>query len=279
MASSEAIAIERIGRADIGAALALSAAAGWNQNAADWAFFVDAGETVGLRDDEGTLVATAAALPYDARVGWISMVLVDAAHRHRGIASRLVERCVASLRAGGRTPVLDATPAGAAVYAGSGFVEGFAFERWERAAAPAPPYRGSAATAIDAAPQVALDRDAAGVERASLWRTVLARPGTRVWQAPAGDGFVLRRAGRRATQVGPIVAADADAALDLLAAALGSIEGAVFIDVPVRCTPVVDELARRGFVRQRSFVRMALGDARAAAARDRVFALAGPEFG
>jgi len=32
-------------------------------------------------------------------------------------------------------------------------------------------------------------------------------------------------------------------------------------------------------VRQRPFVRMALGDARPAAARERVFALAGPEFG
>ena len=42
---------------------------------------------------------------------------------------------------------------------------------------------------------------------------------------------------------------------------------------------VAGALVRRGFVRQRSFVRMALGNVGAAAARDRIFALAGPEFG
>jgi len=301
MAISEALAVERLGQGDVGAGLALSDAAGWNQTADDWAFFIAAGECHGLRDDAGRLVATAAALPYDARIGWVSMVLVDAAHRHRGIATRLVDVCVASLESQGRTPVLDATPAGAAVYARSGFVAGFAFERWERFGAagenqgsaaasgrsdavPAPANAGSSlgANALDAdvaALVSALDRAASGVDRSAFWQAVMARRTTRAWSTPAGDGIAVRRAGRRATQLGPIVAARSSDALDLLAAALADLPGAVFVDVPVHCSEIAHELAQRGFARQRSFVRMARGDERAAAARGRVFALAGPEFG
>src|SRR6476646_7516064 len=170
MASSEALAIERLGPADVAGGLALSDAAGWNQSADDWSFFIAAGAAFGVRDEAGTLIATAAALPYDAATGWISMVLVDAVHRHRGIASQLVDACVASLREAGRIAVLDATPAGAAVYAKSGFVAGFAFERWEGdGAAPMAepvPESGIAPGPLQAETLIALDHSAAGVDRA-----------------------------------------------------------------------------------------------------------------
>jgi GNAT superfamily N-acetyltransferase len=289
MVSSEVVAFERLDPGDVAGGLALSDAAGWNQSADDWSFFIAAGMTFGVRDERRALIATAAALPYDAATGWISMVLVDAAHRHRGIASQLVDLCVASLRERGCTPVLDATPAGAAVYARIGFVAGFAFERWQgdgaagagEAARSDGAHGASAvvAPAAHAAALIDLDRRAGGVDRALLWRSFLARPDTRVWRDAGGEGFALRRAGRRATQVGPVVAAHDDAALDLLAAALAGVAGRIFIDVPVHCPALARELARRGFTRQRSFVRMALGDPRAAAVRERVFALAGPEFG
>jgi GNAT superfamily N-acetyltransferase len=280
MAASEALAIERLGCADVAAGLALSAAAGWNQTADDWLFFLAAGDVRGVRDDNGTVVATAAALPYDDASGWISMVLVDPAHRHRGIASQLVEACVTTLRSAGRTPVLDATPAGAAVYARSGFVAGFAFERWEGEGGGDPDASAASAPAATIASTLsALDRDAGGVDRGALWNSVLARAGTRAILAPGGDGFAVRRAGHRATQVGPIVAASPAAARDLLTQVLDDVGGEVFIDVPARSADIHRELERRGFVRQRPFVRMASGDARAAAERERVFALAGPEFG
>ena len=283
MASSDVLAIEPLALDDVAGGLALSDAAGWNQTADDWAFFIDAGAAFGVRDEAGTLIATAAALPYDAATGWISMVLVDPAHRHRGIASQLVDACVASLLAAGRTPVLDATPAGAAVYAKIGFVAGFAFARWEgegavTIAAGDAQDGVAAVTSLDET-LIALDTSACGVDRAPLLRSFLSRPATRAWLAPRGDGFALRRAGRRAVQIGPIVAADAAAALDLLALALDGIAGRVFIDVPVHRGSMADTLTRRGFARQRPFVRMALGAARAAAAREHVFALAGPEFG
>jgi len=283
MASSDVLAIERLRLDDVAAGLALSDAVGWNQTADDWSLFIAAGSALGVRDEAGTLIATAAALPYDAVTGWISMVLVDAAHRHRGIASQLVDACVASLRDAGRIAVLDATPAGAAVYAKAGFVAGFTFERWEGEGAATVAATGSN-RAVVAGPShadtlIALDRDAGGVDRALLLRSFLSRPATRAWLASRGNGFALRRAGRRAAQVGPIVAADDRCALELLALALADNAGRVFIDVPAHRASIADALTRLGFVRQRPFVRMALGDARAAAARERVFVLAGPEFG
>ena len=52
-----------------------------------------------------------------ARCAWISMVLVAGTHRRRGLATRLLHRCIADVTAAGLVPVLDATPAGAKVYA------------------------------------------------------------------------------------------------------------------------------------------------------------------
>ena len=66
--------------------------------------------------DGGRLVATALALPYPPAFGWVSMVLVHAPYRRRGLATRLVERATAALEGAGLLPVLDATPAGAEVY-------------------------------------------------------------------------------------------------------------------------------------------------------------------
>jgi GNAT superfamily N-acetyltransferase len=280
--TSEALAIERLGRAAAAGGLALSAAAGWNQSADDWAFFLAEGDVLGVRDATGRLVATAAALPYDGGVGWIAMVLVDADHRHRGWASRLVDACVESLRSSDRVPVLDATPAGAEVYRRSGFGAGFAFERWQGEVVAGHPPGAAAVDLSDAdevAALVALDRSIGGVGRAALLRSFTGRPATRAWRSDDGSGFVMRRAGRLATQVGPLVAADDEAALALLAAALGEVGGRVFIDVPAHQPALQQALVRRGFVRQRPFVRMALGATPALAANPCLFAVAGPEFG
>nr|WP_237684347.1 GNAT family N-acetyltransferase [Pseudaminobacter soli] len=78
------------------------------------------GECYGVRV-EGRLVASAAILPFGGGFGWISMVLVTADWRRRGIASRLMGRCIEALRAKGAASLLDATPEGALVYSQLGF--------------------------------------------------------------------------------------------------------------------------------------------------------------
>src|SRR3984957_13614545 len=111
-------------------ALLLSEEAGWNQNAADWKVFLTHGTVLGfsIRD---RLVATAAALPYGDGFGWISMVLVAAEWRRRGLATRLVAACTALLRDAGRAALLDAAPAATAIYGALGFIPVGTLERWE----------------------------------------------------------------------------------------------------------------------------------------------------
>ena len=120
MAATEPIDIVELGVGDAQAGLVLSTEAGWNQNEADWRFFLSKGIVFGLRDGD-RLVATAALLPYSAGNAWISMVLVTADFRRRGIATKLVDACLDVATRRGLTTWLDATPAGAAVYGPLGF--------------------------------------------------------------------------------------------------------------------------------------------------------------
>jgi GNAT superfamily N-acetyltransferase len=266
---------------DIGAALALSDAAGWNQTAEDWALFIGQGCVHGRRSPRGELVATGAALPYANRQGWISMVLVAPAFRHRGLASELLNDSVAWLRARGLTPVLDATPAGEPVYQRLGFASGMAFERWEHPGGVfgAPEAAMRRASVEDLPAITAADEGASLVGRWSLLQSVLQRPGTQAWITDDGRGFVIARAGRRATQIGPLVAADEGAAWRLMQQALATVRGPVFLDLPKRWLQLAAALSAAGFRPQRPFVRMALGDAPALAGSERLFVLAGPEFG
>src|SRR5215510_12690948 len=120
MAATE-IAIVRLGVEDAAAGLVLSTEARWNQNEADWRFFLSEGIVFGVRDEAGRLIATAALLPYSAGNAWISMVLVTESARRRGIATRLVDACLAKSKQMDLTSWLDATPAGATVYGPLGF--------------------------------------------------------------------------------------------------------------------------------------------------------------
>ena len=94
MAATDHMAIVQLGPDDALAGLALSTEAHWNQNEADWLFFLSQGTVFGVRDHDGHLVASAALLPYTSGNAWISMVLVTAGWRRRGLATKLVDACI-----------------------------------------------------------------------------------------------------------------------------------------------------------------------------------------
>ena len=275
MAASEAGAIERLTRADVASGMALSTEAGWNQTQDDWRHFIVHGRAVGMRAPDGRLVASAAALPYDGPFGFVGMVLVTADWRRRGIATRLVDRCVAELREIGLMPVLDATAAGAEVYRRQGFIAQFGFDRWEGTLEPPASGQGSAGSL--SGDLVELDAEAFGARRGKLLEDFLSRPGT----SARGDSsrFALLRAGRRALQAGPVVAKDENSAIALLDDLFAATRGPVFIDVLAGRSRVGDWLAARGFTIQRSFTRMALGREAPFGKPERLFAVAGPGFG
>src|ERR1043165_5724808 len=126
MAISEA-EIGCLTEADLPDAEALVAEAGWNQVAADWRMFLKFGTAYAVRAPD-RVIATAAWIPYGA-CAWISMVLVAGPHRRRGLATQLLNHCIADVTAAGLVPVLDATPAGRTVYTPLGFKECWGFAR------------------------------------------------------------------------------------------------------------------------------------------------------
>ncbi|MHA1565358.1 MAG: GNAT family N-acetyltransferase [Alphaproteobacteria bacterium] len=276
----------------IDGACALVAEAGWNQTADDWCMMINGGEAIGFEDEAGRLVASALILPYDPApdnpaFGWISMVLVAADWRRRGIATHLLHTCIATLESAGRMPVLDATPDGRKVYTGLGFKSDFTIQRWQCAA----PSRQSLTktghdarmqrqiTAADIDQIIKDDRRAFGGDRTAILRDIATRDGALGWIRNDGCGYLLSRAGRLARQLGPLWAANDDAALSLLDAALRYFDEPTFIDVPDRHARMVASLTACGFMSQRPFLRMSKGDGLGLGDPAHIYALAGPELG
>lgn len=269
-----------LGPADLAGCLALSHSANWNQNEADWRLMLGFGSGWGIRESDGSLSASTLVLPYGDRFAWIAMVLVLPEHRRKGYASRLLRLAVAELRRRGLTPILDATPAGREVYRQEGFRDAWGFKRYSVAARrdssrPAPEVR--ALRESDWPAMLEIDRVAFGADRERLLRALA----TRLVQAALVferegriGGFLLGREGRESSQLGPLVARDAEIANALLRAGLARVPAAIYLDV-VDHAP---ELAS-GFELQRPFTRMVYGGGRPPGDERAVYLVAGPELG
>ena len=263
----------KLGLEDALAGLALSTEAHWNQTEEDWRVFLREGVVFGIRDG-ARLVATAALLPYSGNNAWISMVLVSATHRRRGLATLLVDACLETARKNGLTSWLDATPAGANVYGPLGFTPTLQLRRLKlassaQASAPAP----SVAT-LDALR--ARDRRTTGFDRTALLTAFAHRPGSRI--VAAQGCIALVRDGRTARHIGPLFADNATEALALVHTIARSEDGPFLIDAVASHAAFLEGLTASGWTIERPFQRMRFGPA-TAAGEETPFAVAGPEFG
>jgi GNAT superfamily N-acetyltransferase len=277
MAATELVAIVPLGPDDARAGLALSSEAHWNQNEADWCFFLAFGSVFGVRDDDGELVASAALLPYSDRNAWISMVLVTESRRRRGLATRLVDACLAAAASQSLTTWLDATPAGATVYGPLGFLPTLQLRRLrlEQAMstkAEAPP--SLSPCGLDAF--IARDRLAMGFERRALLREISGRPHSRL--VSGHEALALVRDGRKARHIGPVLADAPERALALVNDIVRCESGPLLIDAVDEQTEFLHGLTGSGWRIERPFQRMRFGRANAQAAQP-PFAVAGPEYG
>jgi GNAT superfamily N-acetyltransferase len=274
MGGIDQLAITRLGVDAAREGLVLSTEAHWNQNEADWRFFLDHGEVFGIRDGD-SLIATAALLPYSDGNAWISMVLVTQSWRRRGLATKLVDACLDRTAARGLTPWLDATPAGATVYGPLGFKPVLELRRLRYAEAAKPaPRKLTSGGSIDEL--ISRDRRAMGFERSALLHGFFGRPGSRL--VSQGGALALIRDGRAAQQIGPIYAdstAAATAVVDAVAAESG---GPLLIDVVNDQRELLEKLTGAGWSVERPFQRMRFGRA-VAQGPELPFAVAGPEFG
>jgi GNAT superfamily N-acetyltransferase len=263
---------------DVGAALALSVEAGWDQTAEDWALMLRLGRAFGVRAGD-RLVASALALPYPPRFGWVSMVLVHEPYRRRGLGTRVFEAAVAALRDRGLVPMLDATPAGEPLYASLGFRAVERLTRWRgRGAGTAPP-SGDPLGETELVAVSRLDREAFGADRTAVLADLAARPASVHLLDPAEGAFLLSRPGRTALHLGPLVARSPARAASLLHASLELVCGPVLVDVPDRQQELAALLAAGGFEPERPFARMALGSEEGFGDPELLCAVAGPELG
>ncbi len=282
MDSIEGLRTVSLDASHVAGGVALSAEAHWNQNATDWALMLERGTAIGYQTPDGQIVGSALILPYGDAFGWVSMVLVTAPWRRKGMATSLLHECMSKLEARGLAQILDATPDGALVYGQLGFATQFELQRWEAAeimvtapdTALSRPYEASDL-------QFVLDYDRAvfGGDRSGILTGLATRGADYARVAIAGNGYLFGRDGRRAHQIGPVCADDAGTAIDMLAHALSRISGPVFIDLPDMHDGVVAFLKEHGFVAQRPFTRMYRGSPAGFGDPARMFAVAGPELG
>jgi GNAT superfamily N-acetyltransferase len=270
MASTE----HRLGSEHLAGCLALSEAAGWNQNQADWRLMLDMGHGWGISLAGGTLAASTLVLPYGGSFAWISMVLVLPEHRRKGYATRLLRIAIADLRNRGLTPILDATPAGREVYRQEGFHDTWSFKRYALRNSIRSAMSGGVRPMKDGDWQsvLRLDREAFGASREKLLRNLHARlPGAALVHE---NGFILGREGRESFQLGPLVAKNGEAARSLLQGALGRISGPLYIDLADHAGA-----PPAGFAFQRPFTRMVHGPGPSPGDEKAIFLVAGPELG
>jgi GNAT superfamily N-acetyltransferase len=274
MGAIDHIAIVTLGPDDARDGLLLSEETHWNQNEADWRFFLTKGTVFGIRDGDH-LLATAALLPYSSGNAWISMVLVTANWRRRGLATKLLDACLDAAAKRGLTTWLDATPAGAAVYGPLGFTPTLELRRL-RLAGPA------TAAAPESAPDgnldaiIARDRRAMGFDRSALLHELGGRSGSQLISLSGALGLI--RDGRKARHIGPLFADDTASATVLVEKIVQSETGPILIDVVSEHTEFLKNLTNSGWTIERPFRRMRFGRMTTRHAEP-PFAVAGPEYG
>lgn len=273
MGAIDHLAISELGAADAREALLLSEEAHWNQNEADWRFFLTEGTVFGVRDGDNRLIASAALLPYTSNNAWISMVLVTANWRRRGLATKLLDACLEAAAKHGFTTWLDATPAGATVYGPLGFKPTLELRRLRFAGTATAPRLTSDGNLDEI---IARDRHAMGFDRTALLRELGGRSGSHL--VSHGSAMGLIRDGRTAKHIGPLFADDAVSATALIETITQAEPGPVLIDVVSEHDALVKNLANSGWTIERPFRRMRFGRATAQNAEP-PFAVAGPEYG
>jgi GNAT superfamily N-acetyltransferase len=268
------------------AVMPLSAAAGWNQLSADWRFMLSVGWGAGVRDAEGRWIGTGLMLPLGRRIAWISMVLVDAAHRRGGIGGALLERCFEQAEQQKSIAGLDATEFGRPVYLRYGFQDVYALRRWRLGRLPdgCLPCRDLSIATInksDLDEVSGYDRPRSGLERDHVLAHLMQRQPQLAFAARRGDslaGYALARDGRLATQIGPVVADSVETAGALIATAMHAGAPPYMLDVPDAHAELTGWLERQGATAPRGFMRMLRGEHPPIASERHVFALAGPEL-
>lgn len=237
----EAITQRALTLADAEACQRLSQAVGWLHRVEDWCFSIELGEGVVLcRGAE--IVATAVWWPFEPHCATVGHIIVAPALQGVGLGKRLMQVIFAANE--GRTLMLNATEAGAPLYAKVGFVPAGGVTQYQGialppAAAPPPPpgERLRLATPADLPALSRLDAQATGLRREHVLAKLFAVGEVVVLERggePTGFG-ALRRFGKGFV-VGPVMAGDVAGAQRLIGHWLRERSGEFLrVDIPDGC--------------------------------------------
>lgn len=223
--------------ADVAAAHALSVQLKWPHRLEDWAMLqrVSQGFVV---EDEGRLIGTAFTCP-QGDYATIGLVIVSDEYQGQGIGRRLMELALEAC--GSRTAVLNATLAGAPLYASQGFVDfGHIQQHQGNVLPPAPTDLPSGEhlrrlTNTDRNEVIELANAGSGLDRHAVLNDLFDSVDDIVGIERDGQlrGFAILRPFGRGRYIGPVVAENPGQAKYLIAVLLAQVPDAfVRMDVP-----------------------------------------------
>ncbi|MDH6352949.1 MULTISPECIES: GNAT family N-acetyltransferase [Brevibacillus] len=243
--------------ADIPDLIALSDSVGWDYDEAEIRTILSIGTVFGHKDDSDRIVSSAAIIEYEEGLATIGMVIVHSSCRGLGYGRDLMEACMKAV-SGDTAIMLIATPDGEPLYQRLGFVTATHIHKFLRRgdtpvvppAAKAVPYQIASMDETDLERVVELDQGALGSRR-SLFVQMRKAQAARCLVAKdasgtvVGYGFAVQ--GPINLIAGPIVARDADMAIQLLCALIQNHDGQVRIDVPDGPEAFLAFLEQNGF--------------------------------
>ena len=279
--------IRRMFETDVPAAVGITRPQRWNQTEDDWRRFLTLEpEGCFIAVDDGQLIATTTTELFDS-VGWVGMVTVSPEWRGQGVGRAMMARAIAYLHGkGARSVKLDATPMGKPLYDRLGFREEYMLHRLvgigvELTSQGVVPYWRVTPQELKA--MLALDRHVYHADRSAMIAKLTAGwPELAAVHLTKGqvDGYVVGRHGFLYEQIGPLVAANADAADALLRWGLSAAVGCrVCLDRPDINQAACSLAQSYGLEPLREFTRMHLGAEPYADTPAQIFATSGAEKG
>ena len=274
---------------DMGSAIKLSNAEGWNQTENDWKLFLESrGNVCMVAECDNKVIGTTTAINYSNNVAWIGMVLVDKNYRGLGVSKALLTNILKKLETF-KSVKLDATPLGQQVYKKLEFKDDYQIARMttsrmhDLSSDDINDVVSESIKEKHIAEIIALDEVTFGANRAQLIKYLAREYPGNAMLLKRNDriiGFVFGRDGNKYHQVGPVVASSPADAKILVAKALKKlVDQPVVVDVPRDKEALLAWLSSIGFTKQRYFIRMYKKENPLPGITSNQYLICGPEFG